>query len=481
MRNLGRLATSGNDAVGISAISVGGSGGYGGGAGGVIAIGGSGGGGSDGGTVTIVQGGTIATTGDGSHGVFASSIGGDGGVANSANGVFAFGARGGGDGILLCKLSRGGDYCNNGGAVTVTNRGSITTGGDLALGILAQSLGGGGGAAGSQTGWLAIGGFGGEGRRRRRGQGAERSWPAPSGLRGTRPPQSWRRASAAAGGFAGNANGIAIGVSLEIGGDGGNGGNGGRVDIVNDAALATSGYESPMILAQSIGGGGGNGGDATAEGVSVVNITVGGSGSAGGDGNRVTVINRGALAGALDRSSGIVAQSIGRGGGTGGSGYNATVFPLVDIGIAVGGSGDGGGTGGAVIVEEFGRDHRRRRRQPRDLRAERGRWRRHGRIGRRLCADRRTQDRVRSGGRGRRVGRQGSSGSTVTVTNGGQLHTYGDSGHGIQAQSVGGGGGVGGDASASATAITVTGSSIALTVAWEVPAAPVATAARSMS
>ena len=61
-----------------------------------------------------------------------------------------------------------------------------------------------------------------------------------------------------------NAAGTAYGVSGSVGGFGSEGGAGGAVSVSAGGSLATSGLLSPAIQAQSVGGGGGNGGSSAA-------------------------------------------------------------------------------------------------------------------------------------------------------------------------------------------------------------------------
>src|SRR5690606_2631814 len=50
------------------------------------------------------------------------------------------------------------------------------------------------------------------------------------------------------------------GLQLGIGGSGSTGGSGGAVNVTNDGLIVTRGDKAHGILAQSVGGGGGNGG-----------------------------------------------------------------------------------------------------------------------------------------------------------------------------------------------------------------------------
>lgn len=148
--------THGDQADGIMAQSIGGSGGKGLDANGLVGIGGTGSRGGDGAEVTVSNQGSIKTKGDGARGIVAQSIGGGGGDGGSANGMVAVGGSGEGGG--------------KGTTVSITNDGVIETHGADAMGILAQSIGGGGsgGSAGSVSNFVgvAIGGdgeIGGEG------------------------------------------------------------------------------------------------------------------------------------------------------------------------------------------------------------------------------------------------------------------------------------------------------------------------------
>ena len=163
--NRGNVITSGDQSIGVFAQSIGGTGGN---AGAVynasknvkkrasldIAVGGSGGTGSTPGDVTAKNDGTnssIKTSGDGAHGIYALSLGGGGTGSN----VFNFSSD-----ISLSKentstefegkftLGGSGGTGGQGENVTVTNNGLIATEGKEAHGIIAQSIGGGGGSGG---------------------------------------------------------------------------------------------------------------------------------------------------------------------------------------------------------------------------------------------------------------------------------------------------------------------------------------------
>ena len=167
-----------------------------------------------------------------------------------------------------------------GGDVSVANAGEITTHGRTAHGILAQSIGGGGGNGGmSLTGDLAI------------------------GLK--------------SGDTSGNTAG-----SMALGGSGGDGNVSGDVTVDNSGRIEVFGNGSYGIYAQSVGGGGGDGGLAatlsknilsnprTDLKKSLMNIAIGGSGGKGADSGNVLVTNTGTIISHGDNSYGIFAQSV---------------------------------------------------------------------------------------------------------------------------------------------------------------------------
>ena len=199
---------------------------------------------------------------------------------------------------LTTSVGLPGALGGNGGAVTVDNRGDITTGdgvfvaglsadGQIATnesGIVAQSTGGGGGLGGNALSLI----------------------PGLSGGDST------------------------YTLTVDVGGKGGPGGRGGRVTVSNTAAVTTFDTESYGIFAQSISDGGGKGGNAVAvPGVLVnktntynIGISVGGEGGEGAASAPVTVTNDGSVTTHGDGAHGIFAQSVGGGGGDGGSAVN---------------------------------------------------------------------------------------------------------------------------------------------------------------
>ena len=169
---------------------------------------------------------------------------------------------------------------NNGGAVTVNQSGLTLTNGFNSYGIVAASVGGGGGMGGDALAHTLTG--------------------SPK---------------------------LSIAATASIGGSGGAGGAGGLVTVGNTGAILTLGGGSDAIYAQSVGGGGGNGGDASASSKVIsaqsnasISVAVGGRGSGGGAGGNVAVTSSGLIVTVGDDSRGIFAQSIGGGGGDGGLG-----------------------------------------------------------------------------------------------------------------------------------------------------------------
>ncbi|HUT45295.1 MAG TPA: hypothetical protein VMX36_03380, partial [Sedimentisphaerales bacterium] len=159
--NEGNIVTLGNGSSAIFAQSIGGGGGVAGagavGLVGKVGIGGEGGAAGDGGDVTVSHEGQIETFGDAAYGISAQSVGGGGGAAGDVGrGIFDFG--------LNVAFGQPGGGGGDGGAVDVLSEGDITTHGTGAIGIFAQSVGGGGGIAGDVgTGIGFAGSVGGDG------------------------------------------------------------------------------------------------------------------------------------------------------------------------------------------------------------------------------------------------------------------------------------------------------------------------------
>lgn len=291
--NAGQIVTYGSDAVGLKAKSVGGGGGHGGAA---IAtsialstvpevpslsvsysLGGTGGSGNVSDQAVVTNSGFVATGGHGAHAIVAQSVAGGGGMGGDSSASAFVGGKA--DVQISISASVGGDGGSGAQAnlARVSNSGLLATFGDNASAIVAQSVGGGGGIAGSGN------------------NTAEIDDQAKYGLT----------------------------FSLALGGHGGKGGQGNFVTVANMGGIATSGDGSSGVLAQSIGGGGGAAGAATATangGNLALSVAVGGVGGSGNNSGAVVVNNTNTIVTAGVDSAAIHAQSIGGGGGKGGKG-----------------------------------------------------------------------------------------------------------------------------------------------------------------
>lgn len=311
----GTITTAGVHASGVAMQSIGGGGGAGGSAygqsysafyGASISVGGTGGLGGDGGTVNAARGennaGSIVTTGAESFGIRGQSIGGGGGAGGASTAKSQVESGGDLPGLSL-TLSTGGSGRSGGSGDTVylQNSGLVATSGNGAIGIVGQSIGGGGGTGGDASG-------------------------------------------------ASTANGGGFNFQAEVthGGKGGGGGDGGDVTAVNNGLVITTGESADGMLVQSIGGGGGSGGSGDSKASTNVEksfsatITMGGSSGGGGEGYDAVATNSGSIITLGDGAHGIVVQTLGGGGGRGG-GAAASNSATVTAGVTLGGSGGEGG------------------------------------------------------------------------------------------------------------------------------------------
>jgi len=265
------IATTGANSIGFVAQSIGGGGGL------VLAnsasitasnqtasqnivIGGSGAGQSDGGVVNVTVSNTINTgstdkpaSGPNSIAIATQSIGGGGGMVNS---TLSTGY------LSLYNIRIGGQsdsLAGNSANITVTQNGAITTQGPAAIGILAQSIGGGGG-------YLAL-----------------------ASTQG---------------------NTLVVNSNVNIGGVGSNSGNGGNVKVDVNAPITTYGNNSIGVIAQSVGGGGGILLTSGLKDLITPTFTagVGSGGSVTVNVNKPIIMNGAGV-------FGVIAQSIGGGGG----------------------------------------------------------------------------------------------------------------------------------------------------------------------
>lgn len=475
----GMITTRGNLSNAIHAQSIGGGGGHGGfsvGAAltsgapaGSFALGGSGGGGQSAGTVDVTSNGAILTSGDSSYGIFAQSQGGGGG-SGGFSGAFS-GTSGSGVDVGV-SIGGSGSTAGHGSAVTVTSNGTITTTGQHASALIAQSIGGGGGHGGfalsmsastgnSPSGAVSIGGGGAGGGNGGNVSVTTNNTISTAGIRAYGIEAQSIGGGGGTGGFAlagtlstssGSKN-----LSLSIGGAGGPGRDGAMVDITTNGSITTAGADAVAVFAQSIGGGGGNGGMSFSGSLSGnisknADVTIGGNGGAGGDGGTVTITTNARLSTTGDRAHGIHAQSIGKGGGSGGS---ALAIDLTNggqntqVNVAVGGNGGSGGTGNAVNVSALGgvstTGYEANAVYAQSIGGGGGNAGSAGTAGIVSAAGgtgRALQIGVDIGG----TGGTGGTANAVTVSTAGLITTLGDASHGIQAQSIGGGGGRGGAA-----------------------------------
>jgi hypothetical protein len=279
-----------------------------------VNIGGRAGGSGPSGDVTVKAGSSIVTSGTNSTAILAQSTTGGGGSAKGS------GTAAGVDFTGNVNVTVGG----TGGAtgevadVLVEAAGEISTAGAHALGILAQSVSGGGGSGGfAASGSVNIG------------------TPLTDGVTGQ--------------------------AQADVGGNGGRSGPAGVVTVQSTGPISTSDFGAIGILAQSVGGGGGHGGhvysgnlDASTDAQINVDVDIGGKGGAAGDGDLVDVSTAGRISTAGINAPAVVAQSVGGGGGAGGTAYavvgKALQGSTESAQYTMGGAGGGGGDSGPVNV-----------------------------------------------------------------------------------------------------------------------------------
>ncbi|MEM1057670.1 MAG: PEP-CTERM sorting domain-containing protein [Verrucomicrobiota bacterium] len=429
-------------------------------------------------TVNNRSDGSIVTQGQGAHGIVAMSAA-NGGLVNNLQEVF------GDDRSSLTGLNIGNGPSStsgsghDGGNVTVTNAGSITTGdgsnGSAAsIGILAQSIGGGGGNASNKAS-LFVGDSGGTG-----GKGGTIDVKAErNSTLTTHDVNSVGILAQSVGGGGGN-GGNAEGLFVSVGGRGGSGGDGGTIDITIEGALDTFENHSGGVIAQSIGGGGGHGGAATTTSVlpTPLNFGIGGNAGSSGTGGQTTAIieTDGAITTHGNNSAGLILQSIGGGGGTGGAATSKSA-DLLSAAFSIGGSGSSGGNGGTVTLDSFGTittgdsSAASATGAPVNEGADSigvilqsiGGGGGHGGSAVASAEGFAIGDEdialalpVSIGG----LAGAGGDSEDVTLNHFGSITTWGDGSHGALLQSIGGGGGNGGDSTAHSTAVAIEAASI---------------------
>jgi hypothetical protein len=482
--NDANISTNGFAAAGVLAQSIGGAGGNGSGAGGIFSRhAGNGAAGGAAGAVAVTMGNLantswpsdlVSTSGDDSMGVVAQSIGGGGGTGGAIQGGSVFG------GVAI-----GGDGETGGNAATVTlNNGALAQGttaaeagfivatqGEHSSGLVAQSIGGGGGTGGSASNTVlgpftyTVGGKGGSGG----GAGTPGTTQVSvlnRGIVNTSGDHAKGMVAQAVGGGGGDggsasamSTSVQLDVNVTVGGSGGSGGTAGDVQAINNGELLTSGADAWGMLAQSVSGGGGNGGSSASDSFLValpevpsldVNLSVGGNGGGGAASGNVTANNSGIIMTAGADAHGLLAQSIAGGGGNGGDASALTIAAgkgtNIIISAAVGGSGGSGGTAGNVTVDNAATGTVWTLGDSSDgiFAQSVGGGGGSGGVGKET--DKFVGGNSKSGGSVSLAlggtGGTGGTGGAVVVTNEGNIMTMGDSSNGIFAQSVGGGGGV---------------------------------------
>jgi hypothetical protein len=459
-------------AAGIQAQSIGGLGGAGATGDGGDGHPGAGGKAGDANTVQVSIGSTnISTTGFAAAGVLAQSIGGAGGTGAGASGIYSHGGGNGGTG------GDGNEVDVATWEWTATQPTSLikTEGGD-SMAVVAQSIGGGGGAGGAvQTGSAAVGvAVGGDGEPGGTGGVATlyNGYPyrSPQALaetgfvistKGERSSALVAQSIGGGGGSGGSAQNSSVGIfNYVVGGSGGNGGSAGtagtnQLTIYNSGIVSTQGNHAKGVVGQVVGGGGGEGGSALALNASAelnINVSVGGSGGKGGTAGDVLATNTGQILTSGSDAWGVLGQSVGDGGGNGGmskaDAYTLSVaeeVPSVAIDIGVGGKGGDGGAGGNVgaynigLIMTSGAGAHGEMAQSVSGGGGAGGDSSVSNIG--VGTGTSVAISLAVGG----TGGEGGTGGVVTADNsaGSLIFTAGDSARGIFAQSVGGGGGVG--------------------------------------
>jgi hypothetical protein len=434
----------------LTAMSIGGGGGRAKSSGGLVTWGGEGSAAGNGASVEVTNSGFLRARDPHSNGITAQSIGGGGGSGSASAGAISFGARGGagGDGNEVSVVNtRGGIYPELGGIETLALNSSA---------ILAQSLGGGGGSGGGSVSVSAFVGFsmGGSGALGGNSGPVSVDSRLPGGSMGmlsTMGDNSHGIFAQSAGGGGGNGGwavsltgGTKGAISVAVGGAGGAGGEGNTVGVFSASPIVTQGNDSNGILAQSVGGGGGNAGFsfavAASEGTSVA-LSFGGAGGDGGDGKAVTATSQRAINTSGARSTGLKAQSIGGGGGSGGASAAGALGTVAGASLAWGGSGGGGGHGAPVTVDATGSITTRGQLSYGILAQSLGGGGGDGGLSFALGAA--STGTALSAGIGG-TGGAGGNAAIVDVTSSGLITTTSGGAHGILAQSVGGGGGAGG-------------------------------------
>lgn len=474
--NHSAVTTHGSNAIGLYVSSLGGKAGDGGRGSSIVAVGGNGGRASTGGTARLENNGTVTTHGEGSHALFAQTVGGGGGLVIAQSNQR----------MIIGADSNAYSPSASGGSLNVLNTGTVTTHGKKATGLTAQSIGGGGGAGGKAAGLIAIGGHG------QTGGDAGQVDVTQNGNIATAEEDAvgvLAQSVGGGGGYGGDVFTIGPVVNVGIGGRGGGGqggsvtgvglasaatitigGSGGSADRVTldglKGSVRTAGHGADAIKTQSIGGGGGTGGSAVGATLAIPNnkasfaatVQIGGKGGSAGNASRVAVSNDALIATQGRESRGIVAQSLGGGGGKGGSAsaHSISIHPKLSFGVSValGGSGGGGGQGGGIDITHQGEIRTAGHHADGILGQSVGGGGGLGAAG--------SANTSASGAKSFSLafalggsGGDGGNGGTVKLQHEGAIHTLGTLARGIVLQSVGGGGGSSSGADGGADSDTV--------------------------
>ncbi|WP_188611370.1 autotransporter outer membrane beta-barrel domain-containing protein [Chelatococcus reniformis] len=335
------ITTQGNNSYGIVLQSFSGAGGDGSGETGDAGNGGNGGNGGAAGNLSVANAGSITTVGVQASGILAQTMAGAGGGGGSAFGVFR---------------DAGGTGASGGsvGGVVVSHSGAISTSGDAAKGILAQSIGGSGGVGGQASGGFYTVGGSASNDPFQIGGGDITVSLTGLGQVATTGDSAFGILGQSIGGGGGDGGGGA-GLKVTVGGSGGAGGNGGMVlaTLGGKSQVTTTGNMATAVAMQSIGGGGGNAGNSSSTGLFAA-VALGSTGGKGGAGGTASITTNGAtITTAGSKSTGLLVQSIGGGGGTGGNALAGSIGAGLSATVALGGSagsGNSGGTASALVV-----------------------------------------------------------------------------------------------------------------------------------
>ena len=262
------LVTTGNDSTTLRSQSIGGGGGVAGSVGGNAVLGGLGTGDRSARNMSLAIQDTVSSAGAQATSVQVQSIGGGGGSVNGVGGDITFGRSG--------PLPNTGDSSSGDLSLMLEQDSKVFSLGAVSPGLIAQTIGGGGGFAASTSGTVQLG----------------------AGGSGT------LNADASAGGivWTNSARGTQTVVTDE------------EIITSTISGIATSGDLSPAVVLQSIGGGGGY-----TTGGSSVSFSAAGHGGSSTAAGAITATNSGVITTSGDNSFGLLLQSLGGGGGVGGS------------------------------------------------------------------------------------------------------------------------------------------------------------------